>query len=92
MYIILLIIFFIISISLITLIIIVPTKYNLTNYSINTNSIYNTIITSKFLKDTLNISIITCTILFYIFTIILNNINNNYKTYNIKNIFIKNKK
>ncbi len=85
------IIFLFICIILITIIISTPSKNNIIGASINTD---NTIITSKFFKNTLNSIIIIFAILFYSVALILNLIHNNKinKLYNQKYIKIfKNK-
>ncbi len=72
MYKIFLIIFFIICISLILLIIFTPSKNNIIGSPFNVN---NNIITTKFLKDTLNFIIIIFATLFYLTALLLNIIN-----------------
>ncbi len=72
MYRIFLIIFFVICISLVLLIIFTPSKNNIIGSSFNIN---NNIITTKFLKDTLNFIIIIFAILFYLTALLLNIIN-----------------
>ncbi len=69
------IILFIISSLLITLITINPNKKNIMESSITLNN--NTVMTPKYIKNTLNYSITILAILFYLTVLTLNIINNN---------------
>ncbi len=84
MYIFSLTIFFIISISLIILIIMSPSKNNIVGSSKNTNTIQQNINNLKYFKNDINYNIKILAILFFITNIILNNIYNK-KTQNYKN-------
>ncbi len=87
MYKIFLIIFFIVCISLISLIIFTPNKNNIIGSPLDIN---NNIITTKILKDTLNFIIIIFAILFYLISLILNIINQQSQNTSIKNTEISN--
>ncbi len=95
MYLFFLTIFLITSISLITLIIILPNRNNIMSSPITEKNINNRNINLNLLKDTLNYTITILSIIFFITTIILNNLNNtNIKNNNFlnKNNITKNKK
>ncbi len=86
------ILLFSINIILIILIILTPSKNNIIGLSINVNNKFDTVITSNFLKKTLNNTIIVVTLIFYLICLILNLINNN-KINKINNFkYIKNNK
>ncbi len=76
MYALFTILLFLVSISIITLIILSPNKHNIIN-SLNSNK-EQISVTPQFLQNSLNITILVLIFCFYSITIILNWMNNHY--------------